>query len=155
MASKAYDRAMKRLQGPTEAELAALIMQDVSQLSENAQGESGSRPARRQKPIALVLLTLHVQSDKMTLICGSLRVLRIERSCHSHDSVILSTAQGVTAYLHKPVHRERPNERFLQGTLRSVAFGELPTSPQDSPVNRTGHAPWQLLGLCQRRTLTL
>jgi hypothetical protein len=38
MASEAYERAMKRLQGPTEAELAELIMQDVSQLTENAQG---------------------------------------------------------------------------------------------------------------------
>jgi hypothetical protein len=31
---------------------------------------------------------------------------------------------GVTAYRLKPVHRERLNERFLQGTLRSVKFGE-------------------------------
>ncbi|KAK9907996.1 hypothetical protein WJX75_001262 [Coccomyxa subellipsoidea] len=31
-------------------------------------------------------------------------------------------AQGVTAYLRQPVHRKKPNERFLQGTLRSVAF---------------------------------
>ncbi|CAK0784424.1 hypothetical protein CVIRNUC_007628 [Coccomyxa viridis] len=30
--------------------------------------------------------------------------------------------QGVLAYARKPVHRERPNERFLQGTIRSVAF---------------------------------
>eukprot|EP00803_Ostreobium_quekettii_P001991 evm.model.scf_256EXC.11 EVM.evm.TU.scf_256EXC.11 scf_256EXC:105132-109558(-) len=30
--------------------------------------------------------------------------------------------QGVTAYLQKPVHRERPNERFLRNTLSSVAF---------------------------------
>ncbi|KAK9845705.1 hypothetical protein WJX81_000106 [Elliptochloris bilobata] len=29
---------------------------------------------------------------------------------------------GLTALLRKPLQRERPNERFLQGTLRSVAF---------------------------------
>lgn len=28
---------------------------------------------------------------------------------------------GVTAYLERPVHRSRPNERFLQSTIRSVA----------------------------------
>ena len=29
----------------------------------------------------------------------------------------------MTALLRKPLQRERPNERFLRGTLRSVAFG--------------------------------
>lgn len=29
--------------------------------------------------------------------------------------------QGVTAYLERPVHRVRPNERFLQATIRNVA----------------------------------
>lgn len=32
---------------------------------------------------------------------------------------------GVLAYARKAVHRGKPNERFLLGTIRSVAFGKL------------------------------
>lgn len=32
----------------------------------------------------------------------------------------IHTGQGVTAWMQRPVQRERPNERFLQHTLRSV-----------------------------------
>ena len=41
---------------------------------------------------------------------------------------VLPAEHGLTALLRKPLQRERPNERFLQGTLRSVAFGEEPPS---------------------------
>jgi hypothetical protein len=33
-----------------------------------------------------------------------------------------SQQEGVLAYLRRPLRRERPNERFLQNTLRSVQF---------------------------------
>ena len=38
MASKAYDRAMKQIESPSETQLAEMIMRDIAQLSENAQG---------------------------------------------------------------------------------------------------------------------
>lgn len=41
-------------------------------------------------------------------------------------SIQFSADHGVLAYARKPIHRERPNERFLLGTIRSVAFGRLP-----------------------------
>jgi hypothetical protein len=33
-------------------------------------------------------------------------------------------AEGVLAFLRKPVERLRPNERYLQNTLNSVNYGE-------------------------------
>eukprot|EP00884_Botryococcus_braunii_P004634 jgi/Botrbrau1/14171/Bobra.182_3s0109.1 len=68
MAEAAFRNAQLKMDAQTEAELAALIMKDVSQLTDMAQD------------------------------------------------------RGVTAYRLRPVQRERPNERFLQGTLRSVHF---------------------------------
>lgn len=47
--------------------------------------------------------------------------LRLSELCHADH--------GVLAYARKPVHRERPNERFLLGTIRSVAFGEVAHFP--------------------------
>ena len=38
-----------------------------------------------------------------------------------------TAAQGVTAYVRRPAQRERPNERFLMGTLRSVKYGVAST----------------------------
>lgn len=70
MAEAAFQNTKRKMDADTEASLAALIMKDVSQLSELAQD------------------------------------------------------RGVTAYRLRPVQREKPNERFLRGTLRSVHFGE-------------------------------
>ncbi|CAL8469558.1 g9099 [Coccomyxa elongata] len=82
MASQAFERAMKKLESPSETQLAELIMRDITQLSEDAK------------------------------------------------------VRGVTAYLRKPVHRERPNERFLQGTLRSVAFANRKAEEDEMWVHR-------------------
>jgi hypothetical protein len=71
MAQEAYQNTQRKMDKETEAKLAALIMNDVSQLRELA-----------------------------------------------HD-------KGVTAYRLRPVQREKLNERFLQGTLRSVHFGTV------------------------------
>ncbi|BDA44704.1 hypothetical protein COCOBI_06-1820 [Coccomyxa sp. Obi] len=73
---------MKKLESPSETQLAELIMRDITQLSEDAK------------------------------------------------------VHGVTAYLRKPVHRERPNERFLQGTLRSVAFANRKAEEDEMWVHR-------------------
>ncbi len=39
MASQAFERAMKKLESPSETQLAELIMRDITQLSEDAKGE--------------------------------------------------------------------------------------------------------------------
>lgn len=70
MAEAAFQNTKRKMDADTEARLAALIMKDVSQLTDLAQD------------------------------------------------------RGVTAYRLRPVQREKPNERFLKGTLRSVHFGE-------------------------------
>ena len=77
----------------------------------------------------------NLPSSSCTISQPSLRMLKVDSSCkpatetyNSGNSVpeIGSHADlGVLAYARKPVHREKPNERFLLGTIRSVAFGEL------------------------------
>ena len=95
MASRAHERAQKILGNPTEHQLAQLIMHDISAQSANAEGRPTSQ--------ALML-------DAMLMI-----VIFIEDTGH--------VDVGVLAYARKPVHREKPSERFLLGTIRSIAFG--------------------------------
>ncbi len=40
MASQAFERAMKKLETPSEALLADMIMRDITQLAEDAKGDS-------------------------------------------------------------------------------------------------------------------
>lgn len=50
--------------------------------------------------------------------------------CHQHPCLTLahsgtiSAVSGVTAYLQKPKHPPRPNQRFLRSTLAGVQHGE-------------------------------
>ena len=97
MASRAHERAQKILGNPTEEQLAQLIMHDISAQSANVEGT----------------MILQVCIFRV----GGWRTHQIQRGSHAD--------LGVLAYARKPVHRERPNERFLLGTIRSVAFGEL------------------------------
>ena len=39
-------------------------------------------------------------------------------------NTVFAIEQGVLAYGHKPIPRGRPNERFLQNTIRSVDYGK-------------------------------
>lgn len=73
MSEAAFNNAQRKMDANTEAQLAELIMKDVSQLTDIAQD------------------------------------------------------RGVTAYRLRPVQREKLNERFLQGTLRSVQYGVVPS----------------------------
>ena len=42
----------------------------------------------------------------------------------SVSKLTLPAEIGVTAYMQKPVHRARPNEQFLQATLRNIQTGQ-------------------------------
>ena len=96
MASRAHERAQKILGNPTQEQLAQLIMDDVSAQSANAEGKPPVSPGYE------------------TVVRNISR--RSERGYHAD--------LGVLAYARKPAHREKPNERFLLGTIRSVAFGK-------------------------------
>lgn len=84
----------------TQAQLAALIMRDMQQLKERAERKSVCWHA------AAVVCCCH----------------RCTGSCPPAHTLPFATraGEGVTAYLSRPVQRERPNQRFLVNTLKSV-----------------------------------
>ena len=97
MASDAHDRARHRMEQPSEVLLAELITREAALRQEAAAGQ------------ASLMQNLFTH-------CNNL-LWKATQAC-------LPAEHGLTALLRKPLQRERPNERFLQGTLRSVAFGE-------------------------------
>ncbi len=99
--ARAYERASKRVNAVSEAVLAELIQRDVQSLTEAALGET-------------------CRTVCWPICVGAAHSAAGLRHASAHALRLIAAERGVTAYLERPVQRERLNERFLQSTIRGV-----------------------------------
>ena len=85
----------------SEDNIARLLVRDVTQLAERAKGAPSV----------------------------ALNALRTRLQLESPSIAFPDTEVGVTAYTQKAVHRTRPNEQFLQATLRNIQAGQAKPTP--------------------------